>query len=96
MFLTTQPVIDELDDSEVGKGLKAAMRLFATGEITADLSGEARAVFLIMKPAIDEAFAEYNSYVESGKAGATKRWGKKKSKNATKENDNSDEDLPFG
>lgn len=79
MFSHQRAAVESVSNEDAGSGLKAAFRFFDGEEInTGELSQAAFTVFSVMKPYIEEAQQDYKASVESGKAGADIRWGRKK------------------
>ena len=63
-------------DGDAGLGLKAAFAYFDGEEIDpAQLTPGAFTVFCVIRPYIDESMRDFQESVESGRAGAEKRWG---------------------
>ena len=72
-FLSSKATIDAVPDVNVGKGLKAAFSYFQDGTIE-ELDPLSNVMFCAMRPYIDEAFADYQNAIASGKRGAEARW----------------------
>lgn len=75
MFLHQKALIDSVPDETAGKALKAVFLYFDSGEVQ-ELDPLTFAVFASIKPYIDESIDDYTDSVESGRAGAKKRWQK--------------------
>ena len=73
MFVHQKALIDSVSDEIAGKALKACFAYFDNGEIC-DMDPTVFAVFSAIKPYIDESFSDYQRSVDSGRAGAGKRW----------------------
>ena len=68
--------MESVSDKAAGAGLKAAFRYFDGEEIPdGSLTQQAFTVFCVIRPYIDEAKADFEKSVESGKKGAKNRWG---------------------
>lgn len=74
MFSHQKAIIDSVSDETAGKALKAAFAYFDNQEVC-DMDPTVFAVFSAIKPYIDESFSDYQRSVDSGRAGADKRWG---------------------
>lgn len=68
LWLHHKSMLDALPDDVVGKGIKAALNYFATGEV-GQLGQLEMVVFASIKADIDEANADYLRDVENGKKG---------------------------
>lgn len=68
-------MFDAVPDEVAGRAIKAGFRYFETGEVGAmdSLTG---VVFAALKPSIDEAAADFQRSVDTGRVGGKKRWGK--------------------
>ena len=76
MFYHQRAVIESVEDTEVGKGLKAAFRYFDGEEVNVqDMTPQAFTVFCVIRPYIDESIQDYEVYASAGKKGMSKRWG---------------------
>ena len=75
MFSHQKAIIDSVSDETAGKALKAAFAYFDNQEIC-NMDPAVFTVFSAIKPYIDESFSDYQNQVDSGRAGAAKRWGK--------------------
>lgn len=73
LWLHDKPLIDAVSDEAVGKALKAAYQYFDAG-ISPELDCLSAAVFAILKEQVDKANKDYILSVDSGIAGARKRW----------------------
>lgn len=76
LYSANRALIDAVDDVAAGRGLKLALAYFETGSLPDGAEPLTMAVFNALRTAADEAKADYNMYVEAGKAGADKRHGK--------------------
>ena len=74
LWLHGKPLIDAVPDEVAGKALKAAYQYFDTGTFP-ELDCLTTVVFAMLKEQVDEANKDYILSVDSGKAGARKRWG---------------------
>ena len=74
-FVAAKSVIDVLPDEAVGKGVKAALTYFDTGEIV-EIDTLSNVVFATLKPYIDESLRDYERSVNAGHEGANNRWNK--------------------
>ena len=72
LHLHQRSILDVVSDAEVGRGLKAALRYFDTGELT-DLSPLEAAIFASFKPFVDEAVREYDTQVANGRKSAQRK-----------------------
>lgn len=68
LWLHHKYMLDTLPDDVVGRGIKAALNYFATGEVV-QLGQLEMVVFASIKADIDEANADYLRDVENGKKG---------------------------
>ena len=68
LWLHHKSMLDALPDDVVGKGIKAALNYFSTGEV-GQLGQLEMVVFASIKADIDEANADYLRDVENGKKG---------------------------
>ena len=76
MFLNLKPIIDAVPEASAGAALKAAFVYFDTGEAPSGLDLLANALFLAMKPAIDESVSDYQEAVNNGQRGGKRRWSR--------------------
>ena len=74
MFRNIRNVVDAVPDESAGAALKAVFAYFDTGEMPENLDTLAYALFLTIKPAVDESNEDYKRAVESGCKGGQKRW----------------------
>lgn len=72
-----------LPDEAVGKGLKAAMNQFSTGEPPGDMEILAQVVYTALLPYMEEASRNYEKAVERGLRGMASRWGKDRAGDST-------------
>ena len=75
MFRNIRNVVDAVPDESVGAGLKAVFAYFDTGELPTNLDALGYALFLTIKPAVDESNEDYEKAVAAGRRGSQKRWG---------------------
>lgn len=75
MFGHNKSTICALPDEAIGKGLKAAMEYFTTGEVQ-ELDPMASVVFAMLKPSIDESIEDFEDITRKRKESAMKRWNK--------------------
>lgn len=76
MLYHQRAAISSVSDADAGLGLKAAFAYFDGEEIDpAQLTPGAFTVFCVIRPYIDESMRDFQESVESGRAGAEKRWG---------------------
>lgn len=73
MFGHYGAMLETMPRDSVGEGLILAVRYFNTGELPDTKDPMAFAVFLTLKPDIDEAFSAYADSIENGKKGAANR-----------------------
>ena len=76
MFLNLKPMIDAVPEASAGAALKAAFAYFDTGEAPSGLDLLANALFLAIKPAIDESVSDYQTAVNNGQRGGKRRWSR--------------------
>ena len=76
MFLNLKPMIDAVPEASAGAALKAAFAYFDTGEAPSGLDLLANALFLAIKPAIDESVSDYQKAVINGRRGGKRRWSR--------------------
>lgn len=69
--------MNAVSDEDAGRAIKAALHYLETGQPPSEINSTSGIVFAALKPAIDEAIADYQRKSEGGKAGNTKRWGGK-------------------
>ena len=74
MYRNLHNVVDAVPDESAGAALKAVFAYFETGVLPEQLDPLAYALFLSMKPAVDESNEDYQKAVESGRRGSQKRW----------------------
>ena len=68
LFLHQKPMMDAVPDDVLGRAVKGAMAYFENGEQT-QLDTVEQLLFLMFKPYIDEAQADYQKKSENGKKG---------------------------
>lgn len=76
MFRNIRNVVDAVPDESAGAALKAVFAYFDTGELPTNLDTLAYALFLTIKPAVDESNEDYRKAVERGRNAISKRWMK--------------------
>ena len=74
MFRNIRNVVDAVPDESAGAALKAVFAYFDTGEMPENLDTLAYALFLTIKPAVDESNEDYAKAVERGRKAVSKRW----------------------
>ena len=75
MFRNIRNVVDAVPDASAGAALKAVFAYFDTGELPSNLDTLGYALFLAIKPAVDESNEDYERAVAAGRRGSRKRWG---------------------
>lgn len=68
MFLHQKALVDSVPDDVAGKALKACFAYFDNKEIS-ELDPLTFAVFMAIKPYIDESYEDYERSVTSGRTG---------------------------
>ena len=76
MFRNIRNVVDAVPDASAGAALKAVFAYFDTGELPTNLDALGYALFLTIKPAVDESNEDYEKAVERGRKAISKRWMK--------------------
>ena len=74
MFRNIRNVVDAVPDESAGAALKAVFAYFDTGELPTNLDALGYALFLTIKPAVDESNEDYKLAVERGRKAVSKRW----------------------
>ena len=74
------PVFEAAPDDALGRAIRAALVYCQTDQLP-ELDPMANLIFAVLRKDIDEALAQFQEAVESGKRGATTRWKKKESDN---------------
>ena len=74
MFRNIRNLVDAVPDESAGAAIKAVFAYFDTGELPTNLDTLGYALFLSIKPAVDESNEDYKRAVESGRKGSQKRW----------------------
>lgn len=74
MFRNIRNLVDAVPDESAGAAIKAVFAYFDTGELPTNLDTLGYALFLSIKPAVDESNEDYQRAVESGRKGSQKRW----------------------
>ena len=75
MFRNIRSVVDAVPDESAGAALKAVFAYFDTGKMPKNLDPLGYALFLTIKPAVDESNEDYEKAVAAGRRGSQKRWG---------------------
>ena len=76
MFRNVRNVVDAVPNESAGAALKAVFAYFDTGEMPENLDPLGYALFLTIKPAVDESNEDYQKAVERGRRAISKRWQK--------------------
>ena len=76
MFRNIRNVVDAVPDESAGAALKAVFAYFDTGELPTNLDALGYALFLTIKPAVDESNEDYEKAVAAGRRAVSKRWRK--------------------
>ena len=76
MFRNIRNVVDAVPDESAGAALKAVFAYFDTGELPHNLDPLGYALFLTIKPAVDESNEDYEKAVAAGRRAVSKRWRK--------------------
>ena len=74
MFRNIRNVVDAVPDESAGAALKAVFAYFDTGKLPTNLDALGYALFLTIKPAVDESNEDYAKAVERGRKAVSKRW----------------------
>ena len=74
MFRYFRNMVDAVPDESAGAALKAVFAYFDTGVLPTNLDTLAYALFLTIKPAVDESNEDYAKAVERGRKAVSKRW----------------------
>ena len=74
MFRNIRNLVDAVPDESAGAAIKAVFAYFDTGELPTNLDTLGYALFLSIKPAVDESNEDYKRAVESGRKGSQQRW----------------------
>ena len=74
MFRNIRNMVDAVPDECAGAALKAGFAYFDTGELPTNLDTLGYALFLSIKPAVDESNEDYAKAVERGRKAVSKRW----------------------
>ena len=67
-------MVDAVPDESAGAALKAVFGYFDTGELPTNLDALGYALFMTIKPAVDESNEDYKLAVERGRKAVSKRW----------------------
>lgn len=73
MFRHQRAFICSMPDEVVGRGVKAAFEYFETGDIK-ELKPLESAVFLSIKPYIDESYEDFKRISEQNRQNVLKQW----------------------
>ena len=74
MFRYFRNMVDAVPDECAGAALKAVFAYFDTGELPTNLDTLGYALFMTIKPAVDESNEDYKQAVERGRKAVSKRW----------------------
>lgn len=74
MYRNIHNVVDAVPDASAGAALKAVFAYFDTGELPTNLDALGYALFLTIKPAVDESNEDYEKAVERASKASRKRW----------------------
>ena len=74
MFRNIRNVVDAAPDESAGAALKAAFAYFDTGELPTNLDALGYALFLTIKPAVDESIEDYAKAVGRASKASRIRW----------------------
>lgn len=74
MYRNLRNMVEAVPDESVGAALKAVFVYFDTGALPDNLDTLGYALFLSMKPAVDESNEDYRMAVERGRKAVRKRW----------------------
>lgn len=74
MYRNLRNMVEAVPDESVGAALKAVFVYFDTGALPDNLDTLAYALFLSMKPAVDESNEDYRKAVERASKASRKRW----------------------
>ena len=74
MYRNIRNLVDAVPDASAGAALKAVFAYFDTGELPDNLDALADALFLTIKPAVDESNEDYEKAVERATRASRKRW----------------------
>ena len=74
MYRNIRNLVDAVPDASAGAALKAVFAYFDTGELPDNLDALAYALFLTIKPAVDESNEDYEKAVERATRASRKRW----------------------
>ena len=95
LWTRSLPVFQAAPDDALGRAVRAALIYCNSGEIP-ELDPMANLIFAVLRKDVDEALAQFQEAVESGKRGATTRWKKKASDNREPMESDGDPILPYG
>ena len=74
MYRNIKNMVDAVPDESAGAALKAVFAYFDTGELPTNLDALGYALFMTIKPAVDESNEDYKLAVERGRKAVSKRW----------------------
>ena len=74
MFRNIRNLVDAVPDESAGAAIKAVFAYFDTGELPTNLDTLGYALFMTIKPAVDESNEDYKQAVERGRKAVSKRW----------------------
>ena len=74
LYRNIRNMVDAVPDENAGAALKAVFAYFDTGELPHNMDPLGYALFLIIKPAVDESIEDYAKAVGRGRRAIIKRW----------------------
>ena len=74
MYRNIRNMVDAVPDESAGAALKAVFAYFDAGEMPENLDPLGYALFLTIKPAVDESNEDYRKAVERASKASRKRW----------------------
>ena len=74
MYRNIHNLVDAVPDESAGAALKAVFAYFDTGQLPENLDTLGYALFLTIKPAVDESNEDYEKAVERASKASRKRW----------------------
>ena len=77
MFGNLYPMVNAVPDAAAGAALKAAFAYFVDGTEPEGLDVLAQALFLAMRPSIEDSVRDYQQAVERGRKAVQSRWDTK-------------------
>ena len=76
MYRNIRNLVEAVPDESAGAALKAVFAYFDTGQLPTELDTLGYALFLSIKPSVDESNEDYEKAVERGRRAISKRWSK--------------------